>query len=322
MLQHNREFGIDCLSCHDGQDGLAKFDHATTSFPLAGKHVQVNCTQCHPNAHPSRAIARNDTTPIGLFSGVSKSCVDCHPQPSSHKGVFDANCDQCHDPAGWQPAKLDGQQFDHEVTTFSLVHHSQDYQEQPIACIICHPGGLSSVDAGSCAACHGSQDAGFMQQHAAQYGSACMECHDGRDRMRNFDHQAVFPLEGSHAQIACLDCHKGGVYQTATPRCVECHAEPAIHVGFFGQECQECHSSTAWSPAFLKVHSFPLDHGEGGLIACQTCHTVSYVEYTCYGCHEHQPDEIAREHLEEGVSPAELPNCTQCHPNGREEGDE
>jgi hypothetical protein len=322
MLQHNQEFGTGCLTCHNGEDGLAKFDHATTSFPLVGKHSQVSCIECHPNANPANAIARRDITPISLFSGVSKSCVDCHPQPSSHVGVFDANCEQCHHPAGWQPANLEGKLFDHELnTTFSLVHHLRDYQGQPLACSDCHPGGFSSVDGASCTACHAVQDAGFMQQHTTQFGPACMECHDGRDRMRNFDHQAVFPLEGSHAQIACLDCHKGGVFHTAMPRCADCHSEPAIHLGFFGLECQECHASTAWSPAFLKVHTFPLDHGGGGQVACQTCHSSAYVEFTCYGCHDDQPDQITREHAEHGISSIDLPNCTQCHPTGLKEGE-
>jgi Cytochrome c3 len=258
-----------------------------------------------------------------LFSGVSQKCVDCHSQPASHKGVFEASCDQCHNPAGWQPAKLDGKQFDHEVnTSFSLDHHRTDYQEQPISCSYCHPGGFSSADLASCATCHSGQDAGFMQQHTSQYGPACLECHDGRDRMRTFDHSAVFPLEAAHSRIACLECHKGGFYHTAQPRCADCHSEPAIHLGFFGLECQECHTSTAWSPAYLREHSFPLNHGEQGQVACQTCHTASYTEYTCYGCHDHQPEQIAGEHIEKGVSASDLPNCTKCHPTGREkEGD-
>jgi hypothetical protein len=322
MLQHTQDFGVSCLSCHDGHDALAQFDHTATNFPLDGKHITLSCLQCHPGARPSTEIDRKVTAPKNLFSSVSIACIDCHSLPTSHVGVFDQNCRACHTTAGWQPANLDGKQFDHEANTaFSLGRHAVDYQGQPIACSTCHPGGFSSADIGSCSTCHGGQDAGFIQQHTAQYGPSCLECHDGRDRMRAFDHQAVFPLEGAHVQIACLDCHKGGVFRSAASRCVECHAEPAIHAGFFGLECQECHTSTAWSPAFLKVHSFPLDHGERGQTACQTCHTASYVEYTCYGCHEHQPDEIVEEHIEDGVSPEELPTCTQCHPTGLKDED-
>lgn len=320
MLEHNEEFGTACLSCHNGQDGLAQFDHAATRFPLEGKHSTLSCVQCHSNARSAVTSQAGEVSAMGLFSGLSTACVDCHPQPASHAGVFEASCDACHDPSGWQPARLNGALFDHETgTEFSLALHPVDYSGQPMACKACHPAGFSSADTGTCSACHSSHDAEFMQQHTAQVGPACLECHDGRDRMRGFDHQMIFALEGAHAKVACLECHKGGVYQTSASQCVQCHAEPAIHAGFFGLECQDCHTSEAWSPAYLKDHAFPLDHGESGPTACQVCHPTSYVEYTCYGCHEHQAGEIIEEHSEEGISPQELNNCTECHPTGREE---
>jgi hypothetical protein len=320
MIRHIQDFGDACLYCHDGQDGLAQFDHADTYFPLQGKHSALNCTQCHPNARPDNSNAGKDTMPVSLFSGVSISCADCHPLPASHEGVFDSNCINCHTPAGWKPAILEGKQFNHDANTdFSLAHHQVDYQGLSIACATCHPGGFSNVDTGLCSVCHSGQDADFILQHTAQYGFSCLECHDGQDRMRDFNHQVIFPLDGAHAQVACLDCHKDGVYRSSTSQCVQCHAEPTIHAGFFGLECQDCHDSNAWSPAYLRAHSFPLDHGASGQTACQVCHPVSYVDYTCYGCHDHQPDQVATEHLEHNVSPAELPNCTQCHPTGQKE---
>jgi hypothetical protein len=324
MLRHNQDFGLACLACHNGQDGLAQFDHAATRFPLEGKHSALGCVECHSNARPTGAPGSGNVPPAGPFSGVSIACVDCHPLPASHTGVFDSDCDQCHDPAGWQPANLEGAPFDHETgTDFSLALHPLDYQGQPMTCVACHPGGFSAAEIGSCSACHGEQDAAFIQQHTAQVGPACLECHDGRDRMRGFDHQLIFPLEGAHVAVACLDCHIDGAYKTSVSQCVQCHAEPAVHAGFFGLECQDCHTSVAWSPAYLKMHAFPLDHGESGTTACQVCHPASYVEYTCYGCHEHQPAEIAEEHAEEGISSAEMANCTECHPTGlKEEGED
>jgi len=68
-------------------------------------------------------------------------------------------------------------------------------------------------------------------------------------------------------------------------------------------------------------HNFPLDHGESGLVACEVCHTTRYTEYTCYGCHEHQPGEILEEHLDEGISQAEMADCVACHPGGFKEED-
>jgi hypothetical protein len=158
-----------------------------------------------------------------------------------------------------------------------------------------------------------------MASHQEQYGADCISCHDGMDRMSGFSHEAVFPLEGKHAEIPCQDCHVGRVFAGTSTACVQCHAEPAIHAGFFGLDCQYCHTAQAWTPGLLRMHRFPLDHGEQGEIACQVCHPSSYVEYTCYGCHEHQPEEIAKKHQEEGIRQDELVNCTQCHPTGKKE---
>jgi hypothetical protein len=39
-----------------------------------------------------------------------------------------------------------------------------------------------------------------------------------------------------------------------------------------------------------------------------------YKKYTCYGCHEHTPAKIKREHLEEGIR--NFDNCVECHRSG------
>ena len=143
--------------------------------------------------------------------------------------------------------------------------------------------------------------------------------------MSGFDHETFFPLAGRHASSACETCHligeAGRVFKGTPTACHQCHAEPQIHAGFFGLQCEYCHSTDAWVPAQLSQHAFPLSHGEQGVLECQACHTDSYTTYTCYGCHEHQPEETAEKHVEEGISRAELPNCTKCHPQG-EEADE
>jgi hypothetical protein len=36
-----------------------------------------------------------------------------------------------------------------------------------------------------------------------------------------------------------------------------------------------------------------------------------YSRYTCYGCHEHSPEKIRREHIEEGIR--DFKNCVECH---------
>ena len=72
-------------------------------------------------------------------------------------------------------------------------------------------------------------------------------------------------------------------------------------------------------------HLFPLDHGGEGEIACETCHENSYVELTCYGCHDHQLGEMievhAAEEIGEGIDVVEE-QCIDCHPTGKETGQE
>lgn len=96
--------------------------------------------------------------------------------------------------------------------------------------------------------------------------------------------------------------------------CRSCHEEPVVHAERFGLNCARCHSLQSWKPALLTKHTFRLDHGEGTQIACQTCHTETYAEHTCYGCHDHQAAEMETVHVELGI--IEYDNCALCHPTG------
>lgn len=328
VVQHSQDFGTTCTDCHDGQDRLADFDHKTTAFHLEGKHAQAHCTDCHAFQQANRGrigegshIGSPVGSPISLFSGAPLECAGCHDEIDPHAGMASSECGECHAPDGWSPAKWEEAPFDHAAQAgFSLYRHRQDYDGSPLSCNDCHLWNARDFDLGSCVSCHslGEERATFMRQHQEQYGAGCTACHDGDDRMSGFSHESVFPLEGKHDGIACQDCHAGQVFAGTPNACVQCHAEPAIHAGFFGMDCQYCHTSQAWSPALLRMHGFPLDHGEQGEVACRTCHLESYVEYTCYGCHEHQPGEIAEEHQEEGIRGDALLDCAECHPTGDE----
>jgi len=96
--------------------------------------------------------------------------------------------------------------------------------------------------------------------------------------------------------------------------CQSCHEEPDIHADRFGLNCARCHTLQAWKPALLNKHVFRLDHGGEGQIACQTCHTVSYSENTCFDCHDHDLGEMQDIHAEQGI--LELEPCVECHPTG------
>lgn len=327
-LQHVSDYGPDCQGCHDGLDTLSQFAHDPADFSLKGKHSALFCADCHGRNGPAFRGAVGSSLTFQSFREISPACTRCHREPDIHRGVFKDECQECHNQEAWSPATLDGQPFDHASGThFSLARHGADYQGRAMDCRDCHGSNLrAAFDLQVCVDCHsrgsdpqGGDPALFMAEHVDQFGPACLDCHDGVDRLSNFDHAQVFPLEGAHAAIQCTDCHQDRVFKGTPGQCVGCHAEPEIHAGSFGLECQYCHSVEAWTPASLRLHTFPLDHGGQGEVACTTCHVAEYSAFTCYGCHEHQPTAIQEEHIEEGISVDELPACAQCHPAGREE---
>ena len=319
MTQHLQDFGQNCLDCHDGIDTVTEFDHQTAVFPLEGAHSSPACSDCHKNAD---------------FKATSQACSSCHKEPDSHFGLFGTNCAGCHTTDSWQPAILNGKPFDHEtMTSFSLVHHTLTYQQTSLLCGDCHNGinqtninTLQTFNQQSCINCHTRQDVDFMAKHQAEYGPACLDCHDGKDRMRDFNHAVFFPIDGRHADLACVRCHQmqGEIphFKNTPSECWQCHAEPQIHAGFFGLKCERCHETSGWTPALLHSHDFPLEHGleaNSPPTDCQVCHPSNYVTYTCYGCHEHQETAIQTSHLDEGIAVEEIPDCITCHAKGQKD---
>ena len=160
-----------------------------------------------------------------------------------------------------------------------------------------------------------------MQLHIKKFGGSCLDCHDGTGDLANFNHDLVFPLTGKHTQANCTDCHTTqNSFTGLSQECSTCHLEPQIHAGFFGLQCQSCHTTDAWQPAQLLQHGFPLSHGnEEESSTCQTCHPANYTTYTCYNCHAHNQAGIEKEHREEGIS--QFANCMECHADGKEHDD-
>ncbi len=278
------EFENDCGQCH---------------APFRGVEA-ARCENCHANVTAER------TTADGLHGGISVEevarCEACH---SDHKG------------RGFDTADVTLANFDHAVTGFALTTHATLYDGTPFTCDSCHTGGKFALDLRqTCTDCHAQADAGFMAEHVQSFGEDCLGCHDGTGNLANFDH-SIFPLEGEHATVECAACHVDRVFKGTPSDCAACHAEPEIHAGLFDTDCAACHTVAAWSPAqFNMAHTFPLDHGEEGLLACSACHVTTFREYTCYECHEQA--EMIDKHVEEGISGQRLENCVECHATGRE----
>jgi hypothetical protein len=299
---HLDEFGDGCVDCHDGKDSMVRFDHSRSDFPLAGSHEQLRCSDCHNNAQ---------------FVDLSNACSDCHSEPALHQGVFGLACSECHESSTWSPALLDGRQFDHlNQANFDLRQHEQDFRGVPITCDGCHLSEWDIFNNESCILCHTDSEAQFISRHRNQLGDNCVDCHDGVDRMMSFDHSEFFPLEGKHTEIECQACHFNQVYQETPQECIDCHAEPQIHAGYFGLKCEYCHVAESWYPGQLRSHQFPINHGEPLIAECELCHTATYQNYTCFDCHDHQPETIAEEHREVGISEDDLFECVLCHGDG------
>ena len=286
---------------------------ARRGTPLGGADshltIEPQCTQCHV---PFRGIAADRCTACHTAEGNELArgeglhgklinghdCAACH---SDHRGR-DALISQA-DPMG----------FDHQGIGYSLAAHRTTYDNLPFNCRHCHVGWRFAFEQKTCTDCHAEADAAFMDAHIQTFGKDCLACHDGVDTMARFDHETAFPLIEGHAGLDCQDCHKDGFLETSS-ECTACHQEPELHAGKFGPDCAVCHTLAAWTPARLVDHPFPLDHGSEGDSDCVICHETDYVTYTCYGCHDHEPEETRLAHLK--VDIRDFQDCAECHPTG------
>lgn len=218
---HKGQFKEDCVACHS-ETGWQKspVDHEQTRFPLRGKHRTVACTGCHGPGPDTAAGA------VALFRGLAfGKCGDCHTD--THAGQFAQDCADCHRVTGWPIEHFDHGQTryilsgKHVTVTCEKCHRlEQVSQAAPIrrwrdfpfaACNDCHPDG-----------------------HAAQFSADCVVCHSLEGfRPSIFGHeQAQFGLDGAHARVPCVDCHKSfqgadGVqhirYRPLSGDCASCH---------------------------------------------------------------------------------------------------
>jgi hypothetical protein len=286
---HKGSLGNACENCHaPAAWTTARFDHATTRFPLKGRHADTDCALCHPQE-------RFDATPT--------DCASCHRFDDAHRGRLGSACSECHQPSAWK-----SKGFDHgRETRFALRGG-----HAALECGRCHPGDPKAKKLDSdCSSCHANDD-----DHRGRYGPGCNACHDAQSWTRSrFDHAKAtsYELHGSHANLECELCHTTPVQKSATPKlCVDCHASVDVHAGAEGSRCEKCHSAASWSEASPLEHgltNFPL-LGLHQFATCEDCHvTHDFREASedCIDCH--RVDDAHRSQLGEG--------CALCHnPNG------
>ena len=185
-------------------------------------------------------------------------------------------------------------------------------------CFACHSP-WRGADSDRCVSCHALPDIGLRTTkgvplpqrslktsfHQELIEQDCMACHS--------DHQGPRLTQRSRKPFSHLLLRA-----TVREQCESCHRAPtdSLHRQITGN-CKQCHSQERWKPAtFDHAKLFVLDRDHD--TTCVTCHTNNdYSRYTCYGCHEHQPDKVRAEHLDEGIRDFE--NCVECHRSAAEE---
>jgi hypothetical protein len=154
----------------------------------------------------------------------------------------------------------------------------------------------------------------------------CGLCHvpDRWDVLRDdfsFDHEARtgYPLEGAHAQAACLRCHndRGPVQVYASRGCAGCHPDP--HTATLGLDCQRCHDETSWRPTGLMAeHARTRFALMGAHVAapCESCHSGATAGQfrgaptQCELCHQ---ADLARATAPNHVANGWVADCERCH---------
>jgi len=249
----------ECRACHPA--------------PWAGERMSDRCLACH--ADVKNQIATN-TGLHGVVSAGDDDCRQCHKDHRGAEGVL---------------TEFQADEALHERTRFSLAQHTKQADGSPFECKACHVDGYARFDPAVCADCHAKLDAAFMTQHAADYGSDCLSCHNGAAKLAAFDHsKSAFPLDGKHLDLKCRACHAGRPQLAGLPvDCNGCHAARDPHQGKLGTECGSCHTAAGWTPATFDHAGtrFPLTGKHAG-ITCLQCHTdrtFAAAGLACNGCH-------------------------------------
>ena len=305
---------MPCENCHTNSGwkpirGVPEFDHNRTKYPLLGRHVGVQCTQCHTSL---------------VFAKAGTHCEDCHAD--IHRGQFGSNCEQCHTAKGWE---LHPQELKQHMNRFPLVgmHALIDCSECHKSAAVGQFTGLSTT----CLTCHTAdyQKATEPDHKTAGFPLTCETCHSADTwYSAKFDHLKYtgYALTGAHATLECTACHINGKFAGTPADCYGCHAKdyntttaPNHMKAGISTQCQTCHNTTAWIPASFNHNNtaFPLT-GAHTSVACTTCHTDNYagtLSTNCYGCHAKDYNATATmggtvpNHVNAGFSQS----CTMCH---------
>jgi hypothetical protein len=281
----------ECAECHN-VDGwkpslFGVKEHATSKYPLEGKHAAVTCDKCH--------------MPAGIDTAYKvkfAACTDCHHDEHDKQfagAPYLNRCEECHTVK------------DFHRSTFTIAKHQKTRYpltgaHVAVGCAECHKAGLAGrtdkilpfkFEDSTCTACHEDVHKGeFKDRMTAKRANGtsfgCEACHTTRSwvDIRAFDHSKTkFPLTGAHRGVVCGDCHKTQPgtkeiqFKGVPKECEACHKD--VHgLQFAGKDgvtkCADCHIDQRWTPSTFdhdKRTQFPLT-GAHQNVGCAQCHAL------------------------------------------------
>ncbi len=337
---------VDCTECHT-VNGFARStyttaSHATTPYPLEGKHLMVECAACHTRSTATTAAKTLGNAKVVIRPKYAR-CLDCHAD--DHGGQLKATadngeCSTCHHLTGWAPSTFDSAA--HAKTKLVL-----EGRHQEIACVACHglsrpelPPMTNTATIGKakfrfqiaeidCAACHLDPHAGrFVSGGARAMPTGCPTCHSTlafRPSTADIAAHARFdfPLEGAHRATACSACHEELTRPSTTTRSTLVQGPGGFADLQFEakRECAACHD-TPHGDQFVAWDA------RGGCAVCHAAdafvpaakfdHTAD-ASFSLNGAHEKVP--CARCHVRDAAAPPTTPlryrplsgRCETCH---------
>jgi hypothetical protein len=289
-----RAGGSECSNCHSA-DGFKPstfglHEHATTAYPLQGKHAALQCAQCH--------IPKGKAT---VYALNFRYCTDCHAD--EHAGQFATTphlnrCEECHNLQRFLPSTFGLRRHDELPFRLSGSHVA-------VPCVDCHkkstnfkpkPTAQYHWQNLACQGCHADPHEGrfngYMQRLEPNGTAlACEVCHSTETwgELSRYDHsKTAFPLIGAHKSTKCAGCHKptnsktGLIhvdFKAAPSKCETCHAD--VHGLQFVKAgvtaCGGCHDTARWKPSLFdhdKRTTFALQ-GAHRSVRCESCHKLT-----------------------------------------------
>ncbi len=325
---HGTAIPGQCATCHNGRIATGR----PTSHN-AGMKATDSCDRCHrsfawlPSSWNHTGMAPHSCSNAGChMAGANPYFKPANHQTSPYLGRNTFYCDDCHTYNSWIPAR-----FAHNRPSPSGV------------CMGCHdgvnapgknPGHISTAE--DCVACHASTITflGARYNHGRATPGQCATCHSVRPASHSAGLKATdscdlchrtsawLPTSWDHSRAtphscATAGCHVSGANQYFKPA----NHQTSPHLGRNTFYCDDCHTSTSWTPARF-AHNRPSPSG-----VCVGCHdgtnapgkNSGHITTTedCVACHASTTTFLGARYNHSGAIPGQ---CATCHNGAKAAG--